>query len=45
MAATLRSGAPAVRVGEAREPGELQLARQVHEGAPAAQLLELAPLP
>ena len=28
-------GAPAVRVGEAREPGELELARQVHEGAPA----------
>ena len=40
MATTLSSGAAPVRVGEAREPRELELARQVHEGAPAAELLE-----
>ena len=33
-------GAAPVRVGEAREPGELELAREVHEGAPALEFLE-----
>ncbi len=36
-----QDGAAPVRVGEAREARELELARQVHEGAPAAQLLEV----
>ena len=33
-------GAPSIRIGEASEPGELELARQMQERAPALDLLE-----
>ena len=39
IATRLKMARAPVRVGEAREPGELELARQVHEGAPALAAL------